>query len=122
MENDANILLKINDAETDTSKWVHLCYADENLYNTYLFLQSDEYKCMNPTLSAWAKEDFNVDLSMDSIEDIATLKKLVKEAYREKYPEIYRDSPTDRQGWLRIWVNNKMKEAIDNANRRKNNA
>ena len=117
MESDAKILLKINDAETDAPKWVHLCYADENLYNTYLFLQSDEYKCMNPTLSDWAKEDFNVDLSMNSIEDIATLKQLVKEAYREKYPEIYRDSPTDRQGWLRIWVNNKMKEAIDSANR-----
>lgn len=112
MEKDAKILLKITDTETKTSRWIHLCYADETVYNDYI-LQNPDSSYMNEVLSRWCKEDFNQDLSMNSIEDVATLKGLVKELYREKYPEVYRDSDTDRQGWLRLWVTSKMKEELD---------
>lgn len=115
MENDAKILLKIIDSETNTPKWIHLCYADEAIYSEYT-LQNTASGYMNNVLSRWAEEDFKVNLSMESVEDVATLKSLVKELYKEKYPEVYRDSATDRQGWLRLWVNNKMKEELKSAN------
>lgn len=112
-DKDIKILLKIVDPETNQPRWVHLCYADGNTYAEYLNEHpntSESSEFMNTTLSRWAKEDFDIDLAMDNLEDMATLKSHVKELYREKYPEIYRDSNTDRQGWLRLWVNNKMKE------------
>ena len=114
-DKDIKLLLKIKDPDVaDTYKWVHLCYVDENTYSEYQTLQNET---MNIVLSKWAQDDFDVELPMESLEDIATLKMLVKAACREKYPGIFRDSPTDRQGWLRVWINNHMKEEIDNVNR-----
>lgn len=114
---DAKILLKIKDPEIDGAfKWVHLCYADESIYAEYLAIQ-DRDSCINPTLSRWIQEDYGVELPMESLEDIAALKQLVKADCKEKYPEIFRDSPTDRQGWLRLWVNKHMQEEVTNAGR-----
>ena len=115
MGNESKIVLKINNPEKENFRWVHLCYADKDIYSKYA--EVNEILYMNESLSKWAKEDFNIDLTMDSVEDIYKLKELVKELYKEKYPEIYRDSNTDRQGWLRLWVNSKMKEELDSANR-----
>ena len=115
--NDAKVLLKITDPETNASRWVHLCYVDDDIYREYLQYRNETICYMNEILSRWAAEDFKVTLSMNSIEDILALKSLVKEFYREKYPEVFRDSTSDRQGWLRIWMNNKMQEELKNANR-----
>ena len=116
MENvDAKILLKISDPDMKVCRWVHLCYADGNIYSEYMLKHSD-LGYMNGVIAAWAEKDFGVNLAMNSMEDILTLKNLVKDFYKEKYPEIYRDSNTDRQGWLRLWINNKMREELDSVN------
>ena len=115
MESDIKLLLKITDPDTNMPLWVHLCYADEAVYKDYL-LKHPHGGYMNAVISKWAKQDFDVELTMDTNEDLNTLKNLVKEKYKEKYPEVYRDSNTDRQGWLRLWLNNKMKEESTDVN------
>ena len=44
--------------------------------------------------------------------EIEVLKGLVKNFYKRAHPELYIDSPTDRQGWLRVWLTKKIKEEL----------
>ena len=104
------ILIKIS--ENSTSKWTHLCYVPENLYGSYKMQFSDRLLNLNETLSRWAKEDFDVDLAVIETEELETLKSLVREHYKQAYPDVYLEQTTDRQGWLRVWVIKKMKEDL----------
>lgn len=112
------LLLKIQDKNDEGvvvgSKWVHFCYVDTKLYTKFLTIIDSEEE-LNGILSAWCKEDFGVDLSMATSEDLQTLRDLIKEHYKNKYPEVYRDSSTDRQGWTRIWVTENMRKVVQNS-------
>lgn len=110
MNGDSKILLKIFNPDTRSPYWVHLCYADKEIYDKYMLQNHSE--SMNLILSRWIEEDFGKVLEINSAEDIATLKSLVKEFYKHKYPDIYRDSNIDRQGWMRLWITSKMKEEL----------
>lgn len=106
---DTKVLLKI---ENDTGyKWVHLCYVDTKIYEEFKKFCSGD---LNKSLSDWCREDFNTELQVKSSEDLQRLKDLLKEYYQKIYPELYRDSRTDRQGWIRVWVTDKMRKAVQN--------
>lgn len=110
---DTKLLLKISNPEDNGEKWVHLCYVDTDIYEEFIKSQSSDTS-LNDILSSWCKEDFGVTLPLQTTEALATFRMLVKNHYRTTYPDVFRDSETDRQGWTRIWVTNKMKEAVEN--------
>ena len=108
MMDNIKLLVKLS-TDDNESKWTHLCYIDRDLHNNY----TDECEHINKeSLSRWCKEDFGVDMKIDTAKDLDKLRSMVKGYYSEKYPEIYQESVTDHQGWFRMWVTNKMKEEL----------
>lgn len=106
------LLIKIVDKETGQNKWIHFCYIPETLYELYRGQKQEEATNFNSTLSRWVKEDFNKELSVNTAEELEELKNLVKDYYKEKYPEVYLEQSTDRQGWLRVWISKKIREEL----------
>lgn len=106
------IVIKLLNEETDRIEWVHLCYFDKNLYNTYLEKKGVLSTDLNSIISRWCKEDFGIDLNMSRKEDIIILKTIVKDFYKTAYPDVYIESETDHQGWFRVWLTRKMKEDL----------
>ena len=106
---DTKLLLKIQD-EVDV-RWVHFCYVETEVYKKFIDIVGSEEK-LNTLLSIWCKSDFQVDMSMVTSEDLQTLRDLIKDRYKTIYPELYRDSSTDRQGWTRVWVTEKMRKVV----------
>ena len=103
------ILVKVSADDNNDPRWVHLCYIDKQLYEAFIENHGGidkDFICKH------CKEDFDFDLKLCTDKDLSTLRDLVKDHYSKKYPEIYLESPTDRQGWLRIWVTNKIKEEL----------
>ena len=107
------LLIKIFDKDSNSNKWVHLCYVPETLYEMYRTQLPDHVLSFNETLSKWVKEDFDVNVSVTDALGLETMKSLVKEYYKETYPEVYLEQSTDRQGWLRVWIVRKMKEDLE---------
>lgn len=107
------MLIKVVNEENDKPEWTHLSYVDSKLYTRLMDEKHLETSDLNDLLSRWAKEDFNASLSMSSKNDILILKHLVKDFYKRAHPELYIDSPTDRQGWLRVWLTRKIKEELN---------
>lgn len=113
---DTKLLLKMSIRGSDgaiSNTWVHFCYVQKDIYDQFLSTSKSSEDQLNNILSRWCFEEFGVKLLMDKPEDLATLKELIKDRYKSMYPEFYRDSSTDRQGWTRIWVNHKMREEIE---------
>ena len=106
------ILIKVVNEEHDRAEWTHISYIDKALYDKFMEREHIESIELNDYLSRWAKEDFNIDLAMSSKNDITVLKELVKDFYRRAHPELYIESNTDRQGWLRVWLTKKIKEEL----------
>lgn len=107
------MLIKVVNESHDRAEWTHISYVDEALYKKFIEEKHIETTDLNDYLSRWAHEDFNAQLAMSSKNDIIVLKELVKGFYRRAHPEIFIDSPTDRQGWLRVWLTKKMKEELN---------
>ena len=106
---DIKLLIKV---DSSPSQWNHFCYIEESVYNAFVSIGNKG--SINSIISRWCKEDFDVDNPALSMEEIQELKDLIKSHYKEKYPEVYRDSDTDRQGWVRVWVTEHMKKEIAN--------
>lgn len=104
--------IKVLDNNVDKVRWTHFCYVNRELYNRYLYENELTSNSMNEVISRWCKEDFNVELMMSSSKDIHLLRALVKDFYKRAHPDLFIDSRTDRQGWLRLWVTRKMKEEL----------
>ena len=107
---DVKLLIKLKD-ENDEYRWTHLCYVDKSLYEE--FTKDRDYCNWNDLLSRWTEEQFKISLPMLSVSDIAELKDLVREHFKEQYPEIYKESNTDRQGWMRVWINQNIKKELE---------
>lgn len=112
MTNPVKLVIKILNEPSDRVEWVHLAYIDKNLYDRFLHEKNIESTDMNEQISRWAKEDFNIELSMSSSRDLYILRGLVKDFYKRAHPELFIDSVTDRQGWIRVWITKKMREEL----------
>lgn len=108
----AKVKIKAVNDETDQFEWFHVCYVDENLYLSFLEKMGCTRREVAVYISKWVLDDFNLNLTMSHSNDILILKRLVKDFYRKSYPHLYIDSQTDRQGWIRTWMTNKMKEEL----------
>lgn len=109
MDNSIKLFIKISTPTKPEPHWVHLCYVDRDLHKAYT---EKFHHINNQSLTRWCEEDFGIHLPIQDLDDFLKLKTLVRGYYSEKYPEIYYESNTDHQGWLRLWVINKMKEEV----------
>lgn len=105
-------LIKVLDENRDKLVWEHLCYAPRDLYLKFIEHYSIERFEMADFVSAWAKEDFNIDLPMTTAKDILILRQLVLDKYNSAYPHLIRKNTTDRQGWIRVWVSTHMERDL----------
>lgn len=105
-------LIKVLDENTDRVSWEHICYAPRELYLRFLERKDIERFQMADYMARWAKEDFNVDLSMTTRRDILILRELVLDKYKNAYPHLIRQTNTDHQGWMRVWVSNHMERDL----------
>lgn len=112
MTNLEKMIIKVVNEEHDRAEWVHISYVDSELYHRFLEKKNIEPIDMNDYIARWAKEDFNLQAAMSSKNDVCILKEVVKDFYRRAHPELYIESPTDRQGWFRVWLTKKIKEEL----------
>lgn len=106
------LLIKVVNESHDQAEWTHFSYVDGELFSRFLKEKGLGTGDMNDVLSRWAHEDFGVELAMSSKRDIEILKMIVKDFYKRAHPDLYIESSTDRQGWLRVWISRKMKEEL----------
>lgn len=111
-QNLTKVILKIRDPQSNTHKWIHLCYIPQALFEEYRKATQQGFTNLNETLARWAKEDFNEELSVETAAELDKLKTLVKQHYKQLYSEIYLEQTTDRQGWLRVWITKKIREEL----------
>lgn len=104
--------LKVLDENRDRISWEHFCYAPKSLYVKFLEQKGIERRDIGEYVSAWAKEDFNIDLPMTTLKDIIILRSLIKDKYSSAYPHLMRDAVIDRQGWNRVWVTTHMERDL----------
>lgn len=108
----AKVLMKLENKSSRHPTWVHVCYVDKELYERY---KATTKKQLNEALKSWAELTFNKkNVPVSTIQDFSKLKLMVKDYYKTEYPDLYRDSNTDRQGWMRVWVTDMMKEGLKN--------
>lgn len=112
------VLIKVINDETDKAVWEHVSYVDEKLYKYFLKKMDCSTSEFADWLSKWVKQDFNAELSMTHKNDILILKKLVKDRYKKSHAQLFIDSSTDRQGWVRVWVTRKIMEELKEYNKK----
>ena len=66
---------------------------------------------MDNHIKEWIKQDFGYD--MITMEDMVKAKNSIKSIYAEQYPDIYLDSEGDRQGWVRVWLSDKITKLLE---------
>lgn len=99
---------KINLKVTREGKegWVHFCYVAPKTKLKFDALVNVLKQSPNHWVNKWAREQF--DLEVDTWEDLDTLKAEIRASYKLLYPDIFVDSNTDNQGWLRVWYTQNM--------------
>lgn len=106
------VQIKVIDDISDSIKWEHVAYVDRDLYDVFLHDMGCSRAEFANYIAKWVKQDFNYTITMAHRNDIEVAKALVKKRYQKAYPELFVDSPTDRQGWMRMWLNKKMKDEL----------
>lgn len=98
--------------EDTGEKWVHFCYVSEELKEEFDEKVGRLQRTANYWAIKWAMEDFGIS-QVDTQEQLLDLKERIKNMYKDKYPELYIDSSTDSQGWLRVWYTNHMMKELE---------
>ena len=89
-------------------EWVHFCYVFPAEWSLYRKLKLPVPYCIDK----WSIDDFRAGVT--SWRDLEILRRNIKRVYQERYPELYVDSPTDYQGWIRLWFVEKTKKELEN--------
>lgn len=111
------LLVKVLNENHDKLSWEHFCYVPRDLYLKFLSAMEIERVEVADYISKWAKQDFNIDLSMTTTTDIKTLKELILDKYRSVYPHIFISTDTDHQGWVRVWITAHMNKDLEKRRR-----
>ncbi len=108
-------MLKVYDEDEDKVKWSHVCYIGSVLYNTFLEKMDASKEEFADYIADWFYQDFGLRLTMSTKRDLNILKATIKERYRTIFPTIYNNTKIDSQGWVRVWLSQKMEEELKNA-------
>lgn len=104
------LMLKIRD--NPGWKWVHFSYVHPEVYDAFFRAVNCKKAEIAKFLSMWARADFKVTLSMETLEDVQRLKHLVETKYRVEYSELYllhKEENPKITGWVRMWVSQHMR-------------
>lgn len=90
--------------------WVHFCYVSDNLYNSFLEATGCRSTELVTQLERWAKEDFNIVIRLNTVENIFKLRKIISIWYKEEYKELCGnfEGHIHVMGWVRLWVSQHM--------------
>ena len=94
-------------------RWMHLCYVPIKLWRRFEKVAKPDSLTVNDWVCKWATADFG-STKLQDLKDLDNLRDKIKLQYRKRYPELYLSSPTDRQGWVRVWCTQHMKKEIEN--------
>ena len=103
------ILIRLFDRRRNQNFWFHFCYIPQDLWAQY----QEKFNIMNIDLpiKEWLKEDFGIKVT--HMEDLGIVKECVKNKYSKEYPDIFLESESDRQGWTRVWLTEKIRQALE---------
>ena len=109
------LLVKIHDGDGKAAKWVHLCYIDSELFSKFTTIA--QYST-NDYLKQWILEDFGTDVLSEkndliSSKSLLKFRELICKRYKNQYPDLCRQSKTDRQGWVRVWVSEHIRKELN---------
>ena len=91
--------------------WSHFCYVPEELKRNFDKYVNTLGLPSNYWISKWAQENFGIT-KVDTLIDVWRLKTDIKNLYKERYPELFIETATDKQGWLRVWYANNMEQEL----------
>lgn len=102
------IAIKVEGRKGDKN-WVHFCYIPPELKDEF----DSKVEADPRWVIKWANEDFGMGIGevMTEIE-LDQLRELIKERYQRLYPDLYIESQTDNQGWVRVWMISNMRSEI----------
>lgn len=105
----AKIQVKIQ--KDNSAVWVHFCYVPVEVKERFDKYVNTNNFYSNYWIAQWAYNEFNL-MEIDTPEGMSALKEAIKNKYRERYPELYVESNTDKQGWLRVWYTENMEREL----------
>ena len=111
------LMVKLYDEDADRVRWFHVCYIGEKLYETFLAEKKIDSVQFADYIADWFRRDFGNEISMTTKRDLNIIKGVVKEKYRAVFPEIYNNTKIDSQGWVRVWLSEKMEGELKNVNK-----
>lgn len=112
MKGTTKVLIKLLNEDKNLAEWVHVCYVDSDLYNKFIEHFDLTSSDLNEIMARWIKENFNIDMVLSRKADLEAFKGILKDHYKNVYPELFTENNIDRQGWMRVYVTQKMKEDL----------
>lgn len=113
------LMVKLFDEESERIRWFHVCYIGRKLYNAFLEEKHIDSVQFADFIADWFNKDFGQHITMTTKRDLNILKGVVKEKYRVIFPAIYNNTEIDNQGWVRVWLSEKMEEELKNVSKKR---
>lgn len=88
--------------------WRHFCYVPFSLLNQY----GKSGVALSENIVKWAEADTGVKIV--DLRSLRLAKSKIKALYKQKYPDLYLENDTDKQGWNRLWIIEHIKEELEN--------
>ena len=106
------IQLTLFDGRRNQNYWFHFCYIPMDIWEQY----QSKYKVnnMDVQIKEWIKQDFGLDVT--HMMDLDKAKDYIKKKYAEAYPQVFLQADSDRQGWTRVWLTEKIKTLLEENN------
>ena len=113
------LMVKLFDEDSGKVKWLHVCYIGSKLYDTFLEEKHIDSIQFADFIADWFNKDFGQHITMTTKRDLNILKGVVKERYKVIFPAIYNNTEIDSQGWVRVWLSEKMEGELKNDDKRR---
>lgn len=106
------IQLRLFDNRRNQNFWFHFCYIPKELWEKYQ--EIFKVNNMDAQVKEWLKQDFGLEVARMS--DLSVAKNCIKDMYAKSHPDIFLSGESDRQGWTRVWLSNKIKTLLEENN------
>jgi hypothetical protein len=100
-------------AQSKKNSWIHFCYVPYDIKDKFDKLINTPRRNPNYWIKKWL-EDLGVVISeVITPEDLSRIKAVIRDEYKDKYPELFIENETDKQGWLRVWYTSNLQKELD---------
>ena len=97
-------------------RWIHFCYVPSDVYDSYFMkLDAGKMETIRKRLRLWAKQDFGVDVKLNTLDDLRSFRKFILNMYKSEYSELFPKGgfTFSTQGWVTLWVTRHMEMEIE---------